>query len=90
MLAVSVDPVDKNREIADAYRLRYPLLSDSDFAAIDAYDVRHPGGGMEGDIARPATFIIDRSGIIVWRDLTENWRIRVNPERLLTELRSIK
>ena len=46
-------------------------------------------GGLDGDIARPATFILDREGTIVWRDLTENWRVRVRPERLIEQLRAL-
>ena len=51
--------------------------------------MRHEDGWIEGDIARPATFILDRSGHIVWRALTENWRIRPRPDELLAELAKI-
>lgn len=44
---------------------------------------------MDGDIARSATFVIDRDGRIVFRDLQENWRVRVRPERIVEELRNI-
>jgi peroxiredoxin len=57
--------------------------------AIDAFGVRHAGGGIEGDIARPAVFLIDREGRIVWRELTENWRVRVRPETVLEHLAAI-
>ncbi len=57
---------------------------------IDAYGVRHPDGMETGrDIARPAIFLIDRQGRIVWRDLTDNYRIRVRPGRILEELATI-
>jgi len=89
VVAVSVDPPEKSRELAEAYHLGFPLLSDPRLELIDAFGVRHPGGGLDGDIARPATFLLDREGRVVWRDLTDNWRIRVRPERLLEELRRI-
>jgi len=89
VLAISVDPPEHSREIVAAYGLEFPVLSDPSLVAIDAFGVRHPGGGLDGDIARPATFILDREGAIVWRDLTENWRVRVRPERLLDELRRL-
>jgi hypothetical protein len=49
--------------------------------------VRHDGGGIGGSgIARPAVFILDRDGAVAWKDLTENWRIRVRPDRVIEEL----
>lgn len=90
IIAVSVDPPDKLREIVDGYGLEYPLLSDADLSLIDALGLRHAMGDIAGgDISRPATFILDREGTIVWRDLTDNWRVRVRPERLLDELAGI-
>ena len=87
VLAVSVDPIDKSEQIAEAYGLDYPLLSDPDLELIDAFGLRHPGASVIGDdIARPATFILDRDGQIVWRTLTDNWRIRTPPETLLEQL----
>ena len=40
------------------------------------------------DVPRPATFII-RDGRIVWRDLTENWRIRIQADDLLDAFREV-
>ena len=39
-----------------------------------------------GDIARPAVFILDRRGVVQWRDVTDNWRVRVRPETILEQL----
>ncbi len=85
VLAVSVDPAETTRDKLGGLGLSFPLLADPQMEVIDAYGVRHPGG-MGTDIARPATFLIDESGRIVWRDLTENWRVRVRPERILEQL----
>ena len=88
VLAVSVDPAAVTREKLGSAGIEYLLLADPDLATVDAYGVRHPGGGMDGnDIARPATFLIDPEGRIAWRELTDNWRIRLRPERLLAQLR---
>lgn len=89
LLVISVDPVDVNNKLATDLKLDYPVLSDPDLKAIDAFGVRHPGGGYGKDIARPATFVVDRKGVVRWRDLTENYRIRVRPERILDELARI-
>jgi peroxiredoxin len=62
------------------------VLSDPDLTAIDAYGLRHEGGMPGNDIARPATIIIDGDGNVVWRDITENWRVRPRPDELLEVL----
>ena len=87
---MSVESAAKTREALGSAGLNFPLLADPDFEAIDAYGLRHPGAGFGGhDISRPATFLIDRDGRIVWRDLTENYRVRVRPARILAELAAI-
>jgi peroxiredoxin len=89
ILAISVDPVEVNKKLATDLKLNYPVLSDPDLKVIDAYGVRHPGGGYGKDIARSATFVLDRNGVVRGRDLTENYRIRVRPERILDQLAQI-
>jgi len=86
VMAISVDGVEQNREVAESYSPDLLVLSDPTLGAIDAFGVRHENGGLDGDVARPATFIIDRDGAIFWRDLTENWRVRPRPEQLLAEI----
>ncbi len=81
--------METNKEVSDSQGLEYAVLSDPDLQVIDAFGVRHPDGYIDGDIARPATFIIDRGGEIVWRFVPDNWRVRVRPEQLLEQLRRI-
>lgn len=89
VLAISVDAPADSREIVEAYGLDFPVLSDPRAEVIRAYGVLHEDGGLDGDIARPATFLIDRDGRVLWRDLTENWRVRVRPEQILEQLRKL-
>jgi peroxiredoxin len=89
VVAISTGSTESAKEVADAYRLDYPLLSDPDLAAIDAFGVRHVGGGIDGDIARPAVFVVDREGRIAWRELAENWRVRLRPETLVARLAEV-
>lgn len=89
LLAISVDPVATSKKLAADLKLTYTLLSDPELKVIDAYGVRHPGGNDGQDIARPATFILDRDGVVRWRDLTETIRLRVRPERILEQLAKI-
>lgn len=86
LLAISVDPPQRNRRAAAAWGVDFPLLSDPAAQVIREYGVLHQAGGPGGDIARPAVFVLDRQGRIAWRELTDNWRVRVRPERILDEL----
>ncbi len=86
---MSVDPPETNAALEKRLEIDFPIVSDSDLAALDAFGVRHevgdsPGGGSV--IARPAVFLLDEEGRILWKDLTDNWRVRVRPETVLAEL----
>jgi len=87
VVAISADPVEKNAEIAADLGLSYRVLADPELHASDAYGVRHAGAGADGrDIARPATFVIDEQGVIRWRNLTPDYKIRPQPDEVLAQI----
>ncbi len=54
------------------------------------YDLLHPGAGPKGaDIARPAEFLIDPSGTVRWRNLTEDYKVRIRGTQVLEALDSL-
>ena len=62
----------------------YTFLSDSKAEVIRRYNLLHQGAGVNGqDIARPAEFLVDASGVVRWRNLTEDLRVRAIPEDVL-------
>ncbi len=89
VLAVSADSIEQTRKAFGPERFSFPILGDPGLQAIDAYGLRHPGGGFEGDIARSAIFLIDEEGQVVWRHLTDNWRIRPRPESVLRRVQQL-
>ena len=85
--AVSVDSVEINRAHAQKLHFTFPLLSDAGAAAIRAYDLLHEGAGPKHtDIARPAEFFVDGSGVVRWVNLTENIAVRARPEQALAAI----
>jgi len=84
LVAISVDPPAITRELCRKQGYTFAFLSDSGHEVIRSYDLVHAGGGPEGsDIARPAEFLIDRSGTVRWVNLTESIAVRVRPEQVL-------
>lgn len=69
----------------------FTFLSDPNVEAIRRYDLVHAGAGEGGhDIARPAEFLIDSTGIVRWVHLTENYWVRARPEEILEVSKLLK
>ncbi len=83
-MAISVDAPEINRRQRQKLGYTYTFLSDPKAEVIRRYDVLHRGAGPKGtDIARPAEFLIDSSGIVRWVNLTENIAVRARPGQVL-------
>jgi peroxiredoxin len=90
-VAISVDAPEQSRDLRNKAGYTYTFLSDPRAEVIRRYGVLHKGGGEDGqDIARPAEFLVDRSGTVRWRNLTEDWRVRARPEQMLTAARQLR
>ncbi|RLE22144.1 MAG: hypothetical protein DRJ65_14510 [Acidobacteria bacterium] len=84
VLTISVDDVEHNAKVVKSLSLEFPILSDAENEVIRDWGVVDKEGGIGGvDIARPATFILDAEGIIRWRALASNWRVRSSPEEII-------
>jgi peroxiredoxin len=84
VVALSVDPPEINRRQRQKLHFTYTFLSDPKAEVIQRYDLLHTGAGPKGtDIARPAEFLIDSTGIIRWVDLTDNIAVRARPEQVM-------
>jgi peroxiredoxin len=87
ILAISVDSPEESQRLCKAKGYSFPFLSDAKAEVIRRYGVLHPGGGENGrDIARPAEFLVDSSGVIGWVNLTEDLRVRARPQMVLDAL----
>lgn len=59
-------------------------LSDPELEIIRSYGLEDTSVGR--DIARPASFILDGQGTVLWRHLPDDWRFRTGPEAYLEAL----
>ena len=86
VVAISPDTVEQNAAVVERFGLAFPILSDTKLSTIDSFRLRHVGGSPDGgDVPRPATYIVG-DGVVQWRDLTDNWRIRPRPDDLIAAL----
>jgi peroxiredoxin len=85
--AISVDSTEESRQFCQSQGYSFPFLSDPKAETIRAYGVLHAHGGADGhDIARPAEFLVDPAGTIVWRNLAKDVLARLRPETVLSAI----
>lgn len=91
-VAISVDSPEINRDkMLQKAGYSFTFLSDPKLEAIRHYDLVHAGQGVDGaDVARPAEFLIDPSGTVRWRMMTENLFVRARPEQILEIAKSLQ
>jgi peroxiredoxin len=89
-VAISVDTSQESADLCKKAGYTYTFLSDPKAEVIRRYDLLHSGGGVDGkDISRPAEFLVDPSGVVRWRNLTEDLRVRATPEDILKASKSL-
>jgi peroxiredoxin len=90
-VAISVDLPETSRNLSKKAGYSYTFLSDPNADVIRRYDLLHAGAGENGqDIARPAEFLLDASGVIRWVNLTSDLRVRMRPEEAIQEARKLR
>jgi peroxiredoxin len=82
VVAISAGSVDENRALAQELGLDYRLLSDPTLQIIDRFGVRHEREGKLLPVPLPAMFLVE-DGQILWRDVSENYRVRPHMSELL-------
>jgi peroxiredoxin len=84
VVAISVDPVEMNQRHRRKMGYTFAFLADPKAEVIRRYDLLHPGAGPRGeDISRPAEFLLDGSGTVEWRNLTDDAAVRIRPGQVL-------
>ena len=90
-MAISVDAPEVSRDLCQKAGYTFTFLSDPKAEVIHRYDLVHAGAGDNGrDIARPAEFLVDSSGTVQWRMLTENYWVRARPEQILEAAKALR
>ena len=70
-------------------RLQLTLLSDPDHAVIARYGLLNEPAAAKGRfLPHPATYVIDRAGIVRWKFIEVDYKIRPANEMILEALRN--
>jgi peroxiredoxin len=91
-LAVAIDERDQIAQMiqrvaeTDGRLLEFPLLSDPDHAVIARYGLLNQSDPQARPIPHPTVFIIDRDGVVRWKFIEINYRIRPTNEDILSAL----
>jgi alkyl hydroperoxide reductase subunit AhpC len=93
ILAVSIDSHQNSRKFVALLKEKYPgdysfpFLQDKDHKVIDRYGIFNPDGK---GWPHPATYIIDKQGIVRWKFIEVDYRKRPTNEQIVSELRKIQ
>ena len=90
-MGISVSTPEKTREyMIQKAGYTFTFLSDPTLEVIGRYDLVHAKELASGkDISRPAEFLLDSSGTIRWRMITENFFVIARPEQVLEAAKAL-
>ena len=91
-MGISVDTPEETRQhMLQEAGYSFTFLSDPKLETIGRYDLTHLKELASGkDISRPAEFLIDPSGVVRWRMVTENFFVITRPEQVLEAARTLR
>jgi len=70
----------------DGRVLDFPLLSDPDHAVISRYGLLNQHDPQARPIPHPTVFVIDRQGVVRWKFIEINYKIRPTNDDILAAL----
>lgn len=93
LLVISIDGEKETRMAvariaADGTQPDFTFLSDPDHAVIARYGVLNPSGSRRG-IPHPAVYVIDKTGVVRWRDIQTDYKVRPTNTAILTALSAL-
>ncbi len=92
ILAVSIDTHDESKMFVQKLKERFPeefdfpLLEDKNHRVIDRYGIFNPDGK---GWPHPATYVIDKQGLVRWKYIEVDYRKRPSNEQILQAVRKI-
>lgn len=90
IIALSPDSNEHSQKLAEGLHLGFRFVADRDLAVARRYGFVHAHGGPNGqDVPRPATVVVDRSGVVRWFSVSRNFQVRPDATDVLRVVRSL-
>ncbi len=92
ILTVSIDSHEDSKKFVQKLKERFagdldfPMLEDKNHKVIDRYGILNPDGK---GWPHPATYVIDRQGVVRWKFVEVDYKKRPKNEQILQALRKI-
>lgn len=92
ILAVSIDSHEDSKKFVQKLKERFagdldfPMLEDKNHKVIDRYGIFNPEGK---GWPHPATYVIDKQGVVRWKFVEADYTKRPTNEQILQALRKI-
>jgi peroxiredoxin len=75
-------------KLKDKPGFNFPLLSDANHRVIDRYGLLNEQAGRP--MPHPATYVIDRKGVVQWKFVEKDYKIRPSNEDVLAQVNKIE
>ena len=89
VLAISNDEPSVSGKLVADLELPFPILSDADESLLKELGMLHPGAKGNGNAARPATYILDRTATVRWLNTAQYIRTRPDPADVLNAAKDV-
>ena len=92
ILTVSIDSHEDSKRFVQKLKekfpgdIDFPMLEDKDHKVIDRYGIYNPDGK---GWPHPATYVIDKQGVVQWKFIELDYRKRPTNDQILQALRKI-
>ena len=93
ILALSIDSHEDSRklrqrlEAAEKPGQSFPMLQDTNHKVIDRYGILNPKGK---GWSHPATYLIDKQGVVRWKFIETNYTVRPSNKQILEQVSKLK
>ncbi len=87
ILAISVDGPEDLQKMVDRISLQDGLVGHE---VIDRYGLFNPDDPKGRQITHPATFVIDRDGVVRWKMVEVNYKVRPSNGDILRALNALE
>lgn len=95
IVTVSVDDQEKQQMMIDRIVAEggavpdFTMLSDPDHRVIDRYGLFNPDSRPNRPVPHPATYVIDKEGMVRWGFVEVDYRVRPSNEDVLAALQAL-